>query len=97
MNELDRIIKDLSESIEDDQKYMEEEFEAVRDYCIKREFKLSEDEMKTIKSIGLEDWIEEWRSRTFASFRTYLFFRARDILDGFCSICSVFSISLICF
>lgn len=41
---------------------MEEEFEAVRDYCIKREFKLSEDEMKTIKSIGLEDWIEEWRS-----------------------------------
>lgn len=62
MNELDRIIKDLFESIEDDQKYMEEEFEAVRDYCIKREFKLSEDEMKTIKSIGLEDWIEEWRS-----------------------------------
>ena len=55
MNELDRII-------EDDQKYMEEEFETVRAYCIKREFKLSEDEMKTIKSIGLEDWIEEWRS-----------------------------------
>lgn len=44
------------------QKYMEEEFETVRAYCIKREFKLSEDEMKTIKSIGLEDWIEEWRS-----------------------------------
>lgn len=62
MNELDRIIKDLSEYIEDDQKYMEEEFETVRAYCIKREFKLSEDEMKTIKSIGLEDWIEEWRS-----------------------------------
>lgn len=62
MNELDRIIKDLSESIEDDQKYMEEEFETVRNYCIKREFKLSEDEMKTIKSIGLEDWIEGWRN-----------------------------------
>lgn len=62
MNELDRIIKDLSESIEDDQKYMKEEFETVRNYCIKREFKLSEDEMRTIKSIGLESWIEEWRN-----------------------------------
>ena len=62
MNELDRIIKDLSESIEDDQKYMEEEFETVRDYCIGRKFELSEDEIKTIKSIGLESWIEEWRN-----------------------------------
>lgn len=62
MNELDRIIKDLFESIEDDQKYMQEEFEAVRNYCIERKFKLSEDEMKTIKSIGLESWIEEWRN-----------------------------------
>lgn len=55
MNELDRIIKD-------DKKYMEEEFEAVRDYCIGRKFELSEDEIKTIKSIGLESWIEEWRN-----------------------------------
>lgn len=62
MNELDRIIKDLSESIEDDQKYMKEEFETVRNYCIERKFKLSEDEMKTIKSICLESWIEEWRN-----------------------------------
>lgn len=62
MNELDRIIKDLFESIEDDQKYMQEEFEAVRNYCIEWKFKLSEDEMKTIKSIGLESWIEEWRN-----------------------------------
>lgn len=62
MNELDRIIKDLSESIEDDQKYMKEEFETVRNYCIERKFKLLEDEMRTIKSIGLESWIEEWRN-----------------------------------
>ena len=62
MNELDRISKDLSETSEDDQKYMKEEFETVRNYCIERKFKLSEDEMKTIKSIGLESWIEEWRN-----------------------------------
>ena len=47
---------------------MEEEFEAVRDYCIKREFKLSEDEMKTIKSIGLEDWFEEWRNKNMEEY-----------------------------
>lgn len=62
MNELDKIIEKLSSSIEDDREYMEEEFEIVRDYCIKRKFKLTEDEMKTIKSIGLESWIEEWRN-----------------------------------
>ena len=48
MNELDRIIKDLSESIEDDQKYMEEEFETVRNYCIKREFQKDGDCMEKL-------------------------------------------------
>lgn len=61
MNELDKIIEKLSASIEDDEEYMTEEFETVRNYCIERKFDLSEDEMKTIKSIGLDSWIDDWR------------------------------------
>ena len=68
MNELDKIIKELS-FIEDDQKYMETEFEAVRDFCEERNFQLSEDEENTIKSIGLEDWIEDWRKNYYDSKR----------------------------
>ena len=68
MNELDKIIKELS-FIEDDQKYMETEFEAVRDFCEERNFQLSEDEKNTIKSIGLEDWIEDWRENYYDSKR----------------------------
>ena len=64
MNELDKIIQELS-FIEDDQKYMETEFEAVRDFCEERNFQLSEDEENTIKSIGLEDWIEDWRKNYY--------------------------------
>ena len=68
MNELDKIIKELS-FIEDDQKYMETEFEAVRDFCEERNFQLSEDEKNTIKSIGLEDWIEDWMKNYYDSKR----------------------------
>ena len=68
MNELDKIIQELS-FIEDDQKYMETEFEAVRDFCEERNFQLSEDEKNTIKSIGLEDWIEDWRKNYYDSKR----------------------------
>ena len=59
MNELDKILNELS-SITDDQEYMEKEFEVVREYCKRRNFELSENELKTIKSIGLEDWIPDW-------------------------------------
>ena len=61
MNELEKILNELS-SIIDDQEYMEKEFEVVREYCNERNFELSEDELKTIKTIGLEDWIADWRS-----------------------------------
>ena len=68
MNELDKIIQELS-FIEDDQKYMETEFESVREFCEERNFQLSEDEKNTIKSIGLEDWIEDWRKNYYDSKR----------------------------
>ena len=61
MNELEKILNELS-SIIDDQEYMEKEFEAVREYCKERNFELSEDELKIIRTIGLEDWIADWRS-----------------------------------
>ena len=61
MNELEKILNELS-SIIDDQEYMEKEFEVVREYCNERNFELSEDELKTIKTIGLEDWIADWRN-----------------------------------
>ena len=68
MNELDKIIQELS-FIEDDQKYMEAEFESVREFCEERNFQLSEDEKNTIKSIGLEDWIEDWMKNYYDSKR----------------------------
>ena len=61
MNELEKILNELS-SIIDDQEYMEKEFEVVREYCKERNFELSEDELKTIRTIGLEDWIADWMS-----------------------------------
>lgn len=61
MNELNKIINELS-SITDDQEYMEREFEVVREYCKECNFELSEDELKIIRAIGLEDWIADWRN-----------------------------------
>lgn len=62
MNKLDNILNELSSIITDDQEYMEREFEVVRKYCEERNFELSEDELKTIRAIGLEDWIADWRN-----------------------------------
>lgn len=61
MNELNKILNELS-SITDDQQYMEKEFEVVREYCKEHNFELSEHELKTIMAIGLEDWIADWRN-----------------------------------
>ena len=62
-NDLDKIIEKLNSEIEDDQRYMEEEYEAVRDYCEKKNFELTDDEVSTIRSLGMESWIETWRWR----------------------------------
>lgn len=62
MNKLDKILNELSSTTTDDQQYMEREFEVVREYCKERNFELSEDELKTIRAIGLEDWIADWRN-----------------------------------
>ena len=59
-NTLEDLVNHLSLSIEDDAEFMEVEYNQVRDYCEQKEFKLSEDDLSTLRSIGLESWLEDW-------------------------------------
>ena len=44
-----------------DREFTRKVFKETRNYCKKRNFNLSEEDMDTIKIIGLENWIEDWK------------------------------------
>lgn len=48
------------DDIEDDQEFMEAEFEAVLDYCRDKHFLMTRDDMKVIRARGLMQAFEEW-------------------------------------
>lgn len=62
---LGEIINGL-EDTEDDEDFCVKEYETVRNYCEKRNFKLNDEDMKTIVIIGLksayDDWYEDYIS-----------------------------------
>lgn len=60
-NTLEDLVNHLSLSIEDDAEFMEAEYNQVRDYCERKEFDLNEDDLSTLRSIGLESWLENWK------------------------------------
>lgn len=59
MNELDKLLVDV-DKIEDDNKWLETEHDAVQQYCEDKNYKMTEDEMETIRSRGLEESFENW-------------------------------------
>ena len=48
------------DQIEDDQEFMEAEYNAVRDYCGGKSFSISEEDIKTIENRGLKWAYDEW-------------------------------------
>ena len=46
--------------IEDDQEFMETEYNAVRDYCEGKSFSISEEAIKTIESRGMKWAYDKW-------------------------------------
>lgn len=50
------------DDIVDDQKFMESENEFIRDYCVERNFNLSEEDMEEIHNRGMGDAFEFWRN-----------------------------------
>lgn len=59
MNELDKILLEV-DKIEDDDKWLEEEHDTVQQYCEDRNYKMTKDEMETIRARGLEESFENW-------------------------------------
>lgn len=59
MNELDKLLVDV-DKIEDDNKWLEKEHDTVQQYCEDKNYKMTEDEMETIRSRGLEESFENW-------------------------------------
>ena len=52
-----------ADEIEDDQEFMETEYSAVQDYCAGRGYSITDDDMETIKSRGLEESFRNWKER----------------------------------
>ena len=59
MNELDKLLEEV-DKIEDDDKWIEEEHDTVQQYCEEKNYVITEDEMETIRSRGLEESFESW-------------------------------------
>jgi len=60
MNELDKILHKLNENIEDDEEYIEAEHDAVQQYCEDHNYKMTDDEMETIRVFGYEESFDIW-------------------------------------
>lgn len=58
-NELDKILISI-DKIEDDQEFCDAEEQAVYEYCKKRNFNMTADEMATIRSRALEPAFDCW-------------------------------------
>ena len=62
-SELKRAIKDVGiDDISDDQEFTETESDFIRNYCIERNFNISEEDMKEINNRGLDDSFEFWKN-----------------------------------
>lgn len=48
------------DDIEDDQKFVEAEYEAIHDYCLNHKFLLTEDDMRVVYERGLVECFEDW-------------------------------------
>ena len=59
MNELGKLLVEV-DKIEDDDKWLEAEHDTVQQYCEDKNYEMTEDEMKTIRSRGLEESFESW-------------------------------------
>jgi len=60
---LKKYLEDLGiDNITDDEKFMHEEYEAVRDYCKEPNYKISDEDIKTLKSRGLYDSFLDWQN-----------------------------------
>lgn len=59
MNELDKLLVEV-DKIEDDDKWLEAEHDTVQQYCEDKNYEMTEDEMETIRSRGLEESFESW-------------------------------------
>ena len=60
MNELDKILHELNEKIKDDEEYVEAEHDAVQQYCEDHNYKMTDDEMETIRVFGYEESFDIW-------------------------------------
>ena len=60
MNELDKILHKLNENIEDDEEYIEAEHDVVQQYCEDHNYKMTDDEMETIRAFGYEESFDIW-------------------------------------
>lgn len=49
------------DQIEDDQEFMEAEYDAIRTYCKNRNYSISDEDLNIIKSRGLEESFIGWR------------------------------------
>lgn len=66
MAELEKYLNEKKiDQIEDDEEFMIAEYEAVRDYCEERNFKLDKDDMSTIIGRGLYDCFSDWVNDRF--------------------------------
>ena len=60
MNELDKIHCKLNKNIEDDEEYVEAEHDAIQQYCEDHNYKMTDDEMETIRAFGYEESFNIW-------------------------------------
>lgn len=67
------IAEEKIDEIEDDQEFCEAENELVREYCIRRNFNLSKEDLRTIRSRGLSSDLHAWKE---------LYKEAVDYVDG---------------
>lgn len=67
------IAEERIDEIEDDQEFCEAENELIREYCINKNFRLSKEDLRTIRSRGLSGAINAWKE---------LYKEAVDYVDG---------------
>ena len=62
MSELNKYLEEKGiDTIEDDEKFMREEYEAVREYCERKSFYLSAEDRRTINERGLGEYVAIWK------------------------------------
>ena len=63
VGELTKAIADAEiDDIEDDQEFVEAENDFIRNYCIERNFNISEEDMNEIRERAMEDAFDFWKN-----------------------------------